>query len=167
MLHVSNGKIDAVVIATDGCGTAVITNPVVVQSMGDRIPGICEIEPIETVVKTVGRGNMLDPDTATIDVEAGANKAFAMEFKKVAVTTSSVDSVIRMHKKHRDNLIIINVHTTGMSKENARIAFNIFDIIIACVLRHLREECLRRLDALMAGNKSHVRDHLCRERACR
>ena len=78
-----NGKIDAAVIAADGCGTAVITDPSLVQGMGGRISGICETEPIPKVVEAVGRENMLDPDTARIDMEAGVDKAFSMGYEGV------------------------------------------------------------------------------------
>ncbi len=151
-----NDRIDAAVIAADGCGTAIITDPTVVQGMGGRISGICETEPIETVIRTIGRENMLDSDTAAIDMEAGADKAFAMGFKRVAVTTPSVDSAVRMRKKHGDGLIIICVHTTNMLEEDARKAFDTFDIITACASKHLREECLKRSNTLVAGNKIPV-----------
>ena len=105
-----NGKLDAVVIAADGCGTAVVTEPRLVQGLGGRISGICETEPIPKVVEAVGRENMLDPDTARIDMEAGVDKAFAMGYRRVAVTTPFVDSAVRMRAKHGDDLIIISHH---------------------------------------------------------
>ena len=151
-----NEKIDAAVIAADGCGTAVITDPSLVQGMGGRISGICETEPIPKVVEAVGRENMLDPDTARIDMEVGVDKAFAMGYHRVAVTTPFVDSAVRMREKYGDRLIIIGVHTTGMSEEDAVRAFDTFDIITACASRYLREECLRRPDTLVAGNKVPV-----------
>lgn len=151
-----NGKIDAAVIAADGCGTAVITDPELVQGMGGRISGICETEPIPKVVEAIGRDNMLDPDTARIDMEAGADKAFAMGYGKVAVTTPSVDVAERLRARYGDGIVIIGVHTTGMSEEDAAKAFDVFDIITACASKHLREECLRRPDTLVAGNKVPV-----------
>lgn len=151
-----NGKIDAAVIAADGCGTAVITDPELVQGMGGRISGICETEPIPKVVEAISRDNMLDPDTARIDMEAGADKAFAMGYGKVAVTTPSVDVAERLRARYGDGIVIIGVHTTGMSEEDAAKAFDVFDIITACASKYLREECLRRPDTLVAGNKVPV-----------
>ena len=46
-----NKRIDCAVIAADGCGTAVITDPALVQGLGGRISGICETEPIPKVVE--------------------------------------------------------------------------------------------------------------------
>ncbi len=155
-LALQQGTIDAAVIAADGCGTAVMTDPEIVQGMGGRISGICETEPIPKVVEAVGPENMLDPATAKIDMEAGAEKAFAMGYGKVAVTTPFVDSAERIRRKHGDDVVIIGVHTTGMSEEDAKRAFDVFDIITSCASRYLREECRRRPDTLIAGNKVPV-----------
>lgn len=155
-LALQQGTIEAAVIAADGCGTAVITDPEIVQGMGGRISGICETEPIPAVVEAVGPENMLDPETARIDMEAGTEKAFAMGYKKVAVTTPFVDSALRIRQKHGGDVVIIGVHTTGMSEEDARKAFDVFDIITSCASRYLREECARRPDTLIAGNKVPV-----------
>lgn len=155
-LALQQGRIEAAVIAADGCGTAVITDPELVQGMGGRISGICETEPIPAVVEAIGPENMLDPETARIDMEAGAEKAFAMGYRKVAVTTPFVDSALRIRRKHGDDAVIIGVHTTGMSEEDAKKAFDVFDIITSCASKHLREECKRRPDTLIAGNKVPV-----------
>ena len=155
-LALQQGRIEAAVIAADGCGTAVITDPELVQGMGGRISGICETEPIPAVVEAVGPENMLDPGTARIDMEAGAEKAFSMGYRKVAVTTPFVDSALRIRQKHGGDVVIIGVHTTGMSEEDAEKAFDVFDIITSCASKHLREECKRRPDTLIAGNKVPV-----------
>jgi len=155
-LALQQKRIEAAVIAADGCGTAVITDPELVQGMGGRISGICETEPIPAVVEAIGPENMLDPATARIDMEAGAEKAFAMGYRKVAVTTPFVDSALRIRRKHGDDAVIIGVHTTGMSEEDAKKAFDVFDIITSCASKHLREECARRPDTLIAGNKVPV-----------
>lgn len=147
------GMIDAAVIAADGCGTAVMTDPELVQGMGGRISGICETEPIKAVVDAIGAENMLDPQTAMIDMEAGVDKAFSMGYTTVAVTTPFVESAMRMRKKYGDGLLIIGVHTSGMSEDDAARAFDTFDIITSCASKYLREECARRPDTLIAGNK--------------
>lgn len=155
-LALQQKRIEAAVIAADGCGTSVITDPELVQGMGGRISGICETEPIPAVVEAIGPENMLDPATARIDMEAGVEKAFSMGYKKVAVTTPSVESALRIRQKHGDDVVIIGVHTTGMSEEDAKTAFDTFDIITSCASKYLREECARRPDTLIAGNKVPV-----------
>lgn len=151
-----DGRIDAAVMAADGCGTAVLTDPKVVQGLGGRISGICETEPIPKVVEAVGAENMVDPETARIDMEAGADKAYALGYRRFAVTTPSVAVAKRIRAKYGDDIVIIGVHTTGMSAEDAKEAFEVFDIITACASKHLREECHRRPETLVAGNKVPV-----------
>ncbi|MBR2255578.1 MAG: DUF2099 family protein, partial [Candidatus Methanomethylophilaceae archaeon] len=63
-----NGQIDAAVIAADGCGTAVITDPEVLQGMCGRISGLVETSPLQVVLDAVGRDNVLDPDTVPLDM---------------------------------------------------------------------------------------------------
>ena len=151
-----SGEIDAAVIAADGCGTAVITDPELVQGMGGRISGICETSPIQVVVEAIGPENMLDAETARIDMEAGADKAFSMGYGRVAVTTPSMDVARRLRDKYGDRVLIVAVHTTGMSEDDARIAFDTCDIITSCASKYLREECAKRPDTLVAGNKVPV-----------
>ncbi len=151
-----DGVIDAAVIAADGCGTAVITDPKKVQGMGGRISGICKTEPIKKVVDAIGPENMLDPETARIDMVAGTEKAFGMGFGRISVTTPFVKDAVALRERYGDRVVIIGVHTTGMSREDAEKAFDTFDIITACASKHLREVCRSRPDTLVAGNKVPV-----------
>jgi putative methanogenesis marker protein 8 len=152
-LALRQGNLDAVVLAADGCGTAVVTKPCLVQGLGGRISGLCETEPIPRVVEAVGRENILDPDTASIDMVAGADKAASMGYSAFAVTTPFVSDATEIRRRHGDKAIIIGVHTTGMSAEDAAKAFDVFDIITACASRHLREERAKRSDVMLAGTK--------------
>lgn len=147
------GSIDAAVIAADGCGTAVITEPRILQGMGGRISGIRETEPIPKVVEAIGPENILDPETTPIDMVAGTGKAFSQGHRTVAVTTASVSDAVAIRDMYGDNAVIVGVHTSGMSDEDARTAFDVFDIITACASRALREEVSRRPDVMVAGTK--------------
>lgn len=150
---ITKGDIDAAVIAADGCGTAVMTNPRIIQGMGGRISGLCETEPIPKVVAAVGAENMLDPDTARMDAVAGADKAFTMGYKTVAVTTPFVSDAVAIRERHGSDAVIIGVHTTGMSMEDAEKAFETFDIITACASKSLRSIAAGKKDILIAGTK--------------
>ncbi len=154
-LALKNHKIDAAVIAADGCGTAVITRPKLVQGMGGRISGICETEPIPKVVEAVGAENMVDPLTAKIDMIDGVGLAYSKGYKKVAVTTPSVKDAQAMRDIFGSDLTIVGVHTSGMSEEDAKTAFDLFDIITACASKFIRLESKKR-DVLTAGNKVPV-----------
>lgn len=148
----ADGEVDAVVLAADGCGTAVITDPALVQGLGGRISAIRETEPIPKVVEAVGRSNMLDPETAAIDMVAGAEKAFAMGYDRVAVTTASVRDVERIRDVFGDRAVIALVHTTGISEKDADKAFRLCDLITACASKHLREMAHDRRDIIQAGS---------------
>ena len=148
-----DGVLDAVVLAADGCGTAIVTDPAVVQGLGGRISGIRETEPIQAVVDAVGASNMLDSDTAAIDMVAGADKAFSMGFSRIAVTTASMRDVEKMREKHGDRPVIALVHTTGISESDAKEAFELCDIITACASKHLREEASRRRDSILQAGR--------------
>ena len=151
-----NKEIDAAVIGADGCGTAIITDPELVQGMGGRISGICETEPIQTVIDAIGAENVLDPETAKLDMVEGVGKAFRMGYRTVAVTTPFVNDAREIRDMYGDNVVIIGVHTTGMSEDDAKKAFDLFDIITACASRYLREVAHGRDDILQAGNKVPV-----------
>lgn len=151
-----DGKLDAAVLAADGCGTAVVTDPKIVQGLGGRISGICETEPIPKVVEAVGAENMVDPATARIDMEAGADLAWSKGYRRFSLTTPSVEVAKRLRAKYGEHIVLIGVHTTGMSEQDAKDAFETFDIITACASRYLRDECHRRPETLVAGNKVPV-----------
>ena len=148
-----DGVIDAVVLAADGCGTAVVTDPDIVQGLGGRISGIRETEPIRAVVDAVGADNMLDSETASIDMPAGADKAFSMGCARVAVTTASVRDAERIRERHGDKAVIALVHTTGISESDAGKAFDVCDIITACASRCIREEASRRRGTIIQAGK--------------
>ena len=76
---IENGVLDAAVIVADGCGTAVVTEPAVVQGLCGRISGVIETSPLNVVLDAVGRDNVLDPATTPIDQVKGA----ALAMKKV------------------------------------------------------------------------------------
>lgn len=150
-----NGSIDVAVTAADGCGTFMTSDPELVQGMGGRISGICETSPLPKVISDVGADNVLDPATAAIDMIAGVRKAKDRGYARIAVTVSSAKDAVILRNMYGNDLIIIAVHTSGTSEEDAVILFDTCDIITACASRTLRDECRNR-DAVIAGNKVPV-----------
>lgn len=144
--------INAAVIAADGCGTVILEDPEIVQGLGGRISGICETEPIPAVIEGVGAERVLDPDRATIDQFSGVGKAFAMRYNKVAVTVTSAADARDIRDCFGWNVIIIAVHTTGVSEEDAKMMFEFCDLITACASKHLREVAKTKAK-LQAGTK--------------
>ena len=147
-----HGAIDAAVIAADGCGTAVVTDPEIVQGMCGRISAIVETSPIETVIEAVGRDMVLDPETAEIDMLAGLEKAYSMGFRSVAVTVCGADDALKTRDSYGYSAVIMAVHTTGTSYRDAVTLFDNCDVITACASATIRQEAKSR-NVITAGNK--------------
>ena len=149
------GIIDAAVIAADGCGTVVVTEPEIVQGLGGRISGLCGTSPLESVIEGVGRENVLDPDTAGIDMVGGVRKAKSMGYRTIATTIVSAKEASILREEFGDSVVIAAVHTSCMSHDDARTAFDVCDLVTACASETVREESRRR-DVITAGNKVPV-----------
>jgi putative methanogenesis marker protein 8 len=144
--------LDCAVIAADGCGTVVVTDPEIVQGLGGRISGICETSPIRCVINTVGRDNILDPENTSIDMIKGVDKAICLGHSRIAVTIAFADDARRIRETYGEAVTIVAVHTSKTSEEDAKIMFDNCDIITACASVNIREEAKRR-DVLVAGKK--------------
>ena len=149
------GKIDAAVIAADGCGTVVVTDPEIVQGLGGRISGLCETSPIENIIEGVGRENVLDPATAEIDMVKGVRKAREMGHWVIAATVVSAEDASDLRKEFGDSVVIMAVHTTRMCGDDACKVFDVCDVVTACASESIREESKKR-DIIVAGNKVPV-----------
>ena len=144
--------IDAAVIAADGCGTVVLDDPEIVQGMGGRISGIVETEPIEKVIRDIGAERVLDPKTARIDQFEGVGKAFEMRYNTVGVTVASAKDAQEVRDCFGRNVVIIAVHTTGVSETDAEKLYDFCDIITSCASKPIREIGKTRA-VLQAGTK--------------
>ncbi len=154
-LALQNSLINAAVIAADGCGTAVIDDPEIVQGMGGRISGIIETEPIKAVVDGIGSERILDPNTAKIEQFEGVEKAFAMHYHTVAVTVTAAKMAQEIRDAFGRSVVIIAVHTTGTSEEDAYTMFDCCDIITSCASKYIREAAKTKA-ILQAGTKVPV-----------
>ena len=147
-----NGEIDAAVIAADGCGTAVITEPAVLQGMCGRISGLVETSPLQVVLDAVGRDNVLDPETVPLDMVKGAELADSKGYKRFSVTVVRPEDAETIRKRFGDRAIIVGVHTSHTTPAGSVVLFDNCDIITACASKCNREEAKKR-DVLVAGNK--------------
>ena len=59
-----NGNVDCVVGACEGVGTLLIDDAELVQGVGGRVSALISTTPIDEVIDKVGRGNVLNPETA-------------------------------------------------------------------------------------------------------
>ncbi len=150
-----NGAIDAAVIAADGCGTAVITEPALLQGMCGRISGLVETSPLQVVLDAVGRDNVLDPETVPLDMVKGAELADSKGYRRFSVTVAIPDDAAAIRERYGDRAVIVGVHTSHVTCEGVRKLFDNCDIVTACASVRTRQEAERR-KALVAGSKIQI-----------
>ncbi len=148
-------KIDAAVIAADGCGTAIITDPGLLQGLCGRISGLMETSPLQVVLDAVGRDNVVDPEETPIDQMKGAEMADRKGYGKFAVTVARPKDARALRKAYGDRVVVVAVHTSCINHEGAQTYFDNCDIITACANAPLRKEAENR-DIVVAGNKVEV-----------
>ena len=150
-----NKELDACVIAADGCGTAVITDPLLLQGLCGRISGLVETSPLQVVLDAVGRNNVLDPETVPLDMVKGAELARSKGYRRFAVTVASADDAKVLRERYGPDILIVGVHSSHTTCDGARVMFDSCDIITACASGNMRNEAARR-DVLVAGNKIQI-----------
>ncbi len=135
------GLIDATVIVGDGCGTVVMTEPEKIEGLAGRISGIIKTTPLKNVISFVGESNVLDPNTCEINQIEGLNMAIKKGYQNIAITVSNAEDIPKMRvieKNTSCNVLIIGVHTTGASREDAEIFIEQGDIITACMCENIK-----------------------------
>ena len=144
MSGLRSGFIDATVTVGDGAGTVISNNPELVQGIGGRMSGLVETEPIEDVISGIQKlgGTILDTKTASIDPIGGVKKAAELGFKKIAVTVADSKTAKKLREIEVElglDLIVIAVHTTGVSREEARGLLDNSDLVTGCASKYIRE----------------------------
>ena len=152
---VRRGDLDAAVIASDGAGTLVATNPALIQGIGGRMSGLVKTSPIHAVIARIEEngGVVLDPETAVIDQASGVALARTLGHRRIAVTTAVAAEAAAIRERFPETLIVA-VHTTGISREDAALMAGAADLITACASKHIREAAKTAL--LQAGTSIPV-----------
>jgi len=134
------GLIDAAVLACDGAGTVVVTNPEMAQGIGGRMSGLVKTSPHPSVMERIeaGGGIVLDKKHATIDQLAGVALASAEGYRTIAVTVASPDTAATIRRIHPGTLIFA-VHVTGLSFAEAASLVAASDLVTACASKTIRE----------------------------
>jgi putative methanogenesis marker protein 8 len=134
------GLVDAAVLACDGAGTVIATTPSLVQGIGGRMSGLVSTSPIPGVIDRIKAcgGYVLDPEGGAIDQARGTGAAYDLGYRKVAVTVADAVTAGDIRNLYPD-VIIVAVHTTGLSREDAEALVSSADLVTACASRHLRE----------------------------
>jgi len=144
MSGIRRGFLETTVTACDGAGTVISGNPALVQGIGGRMSGLIETEPIAETIKGIREngGVVFDPSGAAIDPAGGVRKAAELGYKRIAVTIADGKTAKKLREIEAElglDLIVIAVHVTGVSREEARELLENSDIVISCASRHIRE----------------------------
>lgn len=141
----AEGLVDAAVLVCDGAGTVVITRPDVLQAIGAHMTGLIKTEPIAEIQDGLEqRGCILIDRHATIDQIRGFVAAVDAGFERVAVTLAgsmSCDArdLRAIGARSGRKPLILAVHTTGISSDEAAALAETCDIIWSCASRAVRE----------------------------
>ena len=135
----SSGLLDAVVLASDGAGTLIATNPVLVQGIGGRMSGLVKTVPYPGVIRRIEENGGIVPDKtgASLNQASGVAEAYKRGFTKVAVTVALPDEAKKIREQHPD-VLIFAVHTTGLSDNEAEMMASSADIVTACASGTIR-----------------------------
>ena len=136
----SAGLLDAIVLATDGAGTIIATNPALVQGTGGRMSGLVKTVPYPDVIRRIEEngGFVIDKTHATLNQTAGVAKAYEMGFKKVAVTIALPEEAKKIREKYPD-VLIFGVHVTGVNRQEAEIFASSADLMTSCASGTMRQ----------------------------
>jgi putative methanogenesis marker protein 8 len=145
MTGIRTGIIDAAVTVCDGAGSVITANADLVQGMGGYISGLVNTDPIPEVIEGIRamNGHVLSPQDGRIDQIEGAAYAAAAGFKKFAVTiadASSAEKLRELEKTAGVGIMIVGVHLTALSRDDAARLLAVADIVTACASKHIREQ---------------------------
>lgn len=135
--------IDCAVMVCEGCGTVLITESELAQGVGGRVSGLVETSPIPELIEEFSPNHIVDGETAIIDQVEGFKLAIENGYRNIAVTIAfPEDGIIlrELEKEYDDvNLYLFAVHTTGLSREESELIFDVSDAVTACASKHLRD----------------------------
>lgn len=141
----AEGLIDSAVVVCEGVGTVIVTRPEVLQALGAHMTGLIRTEPIpETQEGLRERGCILLDGACTIDQVKGYINAVKAGFRKVAVTITGIRAFEAQTLKEMGQVsgvmpIVLAVHNTGVSRQDAEILTKYCDIVWACASKEVRE----------------------------
>jgi putative methanogenesis marker protein 8 len=132
--------LDAVVLACDGAGTVIVTKPALVQGIGGRMSGLVKTVPYKEVIKRIEEngGIVIDKAHAALDQTAGVAKAYAMGYKKIAVTVAIPAEAKKIRARYPD-VMIFAVHVTGLNHSEAEMLVSASDLVTSCASKNIRE----------------------------
>jgi putative methanogenesis marker protein 8 len=134
------GLIDAVVLACDGAGTVIVTNPALVQGIGGRMSGLVSTTPYAEVIQRIEEngGVVIDKAHARLNQVAGVKRAQELGYKNIAVTVALPEDAKTIRDLYPDT-IIFGVHVTGLTASEAETFAATADLMTSCASKTVRE----------------------------
>lgn len=134
------GMLDAAVIACDGAGTVIAPTPSLVQGIGGRMSGLVSTTPYPSVIRRIeaAGGIVVYPETGAMDQVGGAARAVAEGFTGIAATVALPQDAEAIRGLY-PNVLIIGVHTTGLTVDEAQALVGAADLVTACASGPIRE----------------------------
>lgn len=140
--NVKIGALDCVVGACEGVGTLIMTDGDIIQGVGGRVSALVSTTPIPEIIEKVGVDNVVNPKTAELDPIKGLKLAINKGYKNIAITILPCPLIkeIKEYPIPSDvNVYIFVAHTTDISLEETKDAFEYADIVTACASKNIRD----------------------------
>ena len=135
--------IDCVVMVCEGCGTVLVTESELAQGVGGRVSGLVETSPIPELIEQFLPNHVLDEENASIDQVEGFRLAIENGYKNIAVTLCNPEDGVILRELENEyddvNVYLFGVHSTGLSREEAELVFDFYDVVTGCASKPIRE----------------------------
>ena len=142
---IKENKVDTAVMVCEGCGTVLLQDPEMVQGIGGRVSGLVKTSPIPEIIEQIGEENTLDPKNATINQSKGVELAIKKGYENIAVTLALAEDALKIKKLEKENpevnIYKFSVHSSKLSKEDAKILHDECDVMTACASKNVRAIC--------------------------
>ena len=116
-MAVSKGMLDAAVVVCEGAGTAVVSDPEVIQGSAAGFPASWR-HALPEVIEAIGRDMVLDA-RAQGSTSSPAPCWPSSRFKRVGVSVAKASDARRIRDEFGQRVGIFAVHTSGRTKEEA------------------------------------------------
>lgn len=140
------GLIDCAVLVCDCAGTVIATTPELIQGIGGLMAGLVFTTPIESVICRLEKAKavILNREDAKIDQIQGVRKAYELGYQRVAVTIAGPEANLlsdlrTLEKDHNASLLVLAIHTTGVTEEVAELMAEYADLVWACASKSVWE----------------------------
>ena len=114
--------IDCVVMVCEGCGTVLVTESELAQGVGGRVSGLVETSPIPELIE------QFLPNHG---------------YKNIAVTLCNPEDGVILRELENEyddvNVYLFGVHSTGLSREESELVFDLYDVVTGCASKPIRE----------------------------